>query len=127
VLTRLCGCDKLLQSLSVELAQLQMDKVGNNKNTHLKLFLIINCKKHIVTGLRVKRKRFFIVLQDSVQSALEVSRLQLEELKGLGPRAQEEALTQKALLQEELVTIRARVCDVSLVCNKQRGHGTIMK
>lgn len=28
VLTRLCGCDKLLQSLSVELAQLQMDKVG---------------------------------------------------------------------------------------------------
>lgn len=52
--------------------------------------------------------------KDSVQSALEVSRLQLEELKGLGPRAQEEALTQKALLQEELVTIRARVCDVSL-------------
>jgi len=29
VLTRLCGCDKLLQSLSVELAQLQMDKVSN--------------------------------------------------------------------------------------------------
>lgn len=32
VLTRLCGCDKLLQSLSVELAQLQMDKVGNSKD-----------------------------------------------------------------------------------------------
>ncbi|KAG7227799.1 hypothetical protein INR49_013593, partial [Caranx melampygus] len=31
-----------------------------------------------------------------------------------GPRAQEEALTQKALLQEDLVTIRARMCDVSL-------------
>ncbi|XP_031699840.1 pleckstrin homology domain-containing family A member 4 isoform X2 [Anarrhichthys ocellatus] len=77
VLTRLCGCDKLLQTLSVELAQLQMDK-------------------------------------DSVQCALEVSRLQLEEWKSLGPRAQEEALTQKALLQEELVTIRARMCDVSL-------------
>ncbi|XP_039645271.1 pleckstrin homology domain-containing family A member 6 isoform X2 [Perca fluviatilis] len=77
VLTRLCGCDKLLQSLSVELAQLQMDK-------------------------------------DSVQCALEVSRLQLEEWKSQGPRAQEEALTQKALLQEELVTIRARMCDVSL-------------
>ncbi|KAJ4941271.1 hypothetical protein JOQ06_027556 [Pogonophryne albipinna] len=65
VLTRLCGCDKLLQSLSVELAQLQMDK-------------------------------------DSVQCALEVSRLQLEEWKSQGPRAQEEALTQKGLLQEEL-------------------------
>ncbi|XP_068439372.1 pleckstrin homology domain-containing family A member 7-like isoform X2 [Clinocottus analis] len=77
VLTRLCGCDKLLQSLSVELAQLQMDK-------------------------------------DSVQCALEVSRLQLDEWKSQGPRAQEEALTQKALLQEELVTIRARMCDVSL-------------
>ncbi|XP_049419689.1 pleckstrin homology domain-containing family A member 7 isoform X1 [Epinephelus fuscoguttatus] len=77
VLTRLCGCDKLLQSLSVELAQLQMDK-------------------------------------DSCQCALEVSRLQLEEWKNQGPRAQEEALTQKALLQEELVTIRARMCDVSL-------------
>ncbi|XP_034716631.1 pleckstrin homology domain-containing family A member 6 isoform X3 [Etheostoma cragini] len=77
VLTRLCGCDKLLQSLSVELAQLQMDK-------------------------------------DSVQCALEVSRLQLEEWKSQGPRAQEEALAQKALLQEELVTIRARMCDVSL-------------
>ncbi|GLD57450.1 pleckstrin homology domain-containing family A member 4 isoform X1, partial [Lates japonicus] len=77
VLTRLCGCDKLLQSLSVELAQLQMDK-------------------------------------DSVHCALEVSRLQLEEWQSQGPRAQEEALTQKALLQEELVTIRARMCDVSL-------------
>ncbi|XP_051274278.1 pleckstrin homology domain-containing family A member 6 isoform X4 [Dicentrarchus labrax] len=77
VLTRLCGCDKLLQSLSLELAQLQMDK-------------------------------------DSVHCALEVSRLQLEEWKSQGPRAQEEALTQKALLQEELVTIRARMCDVSL-------------
>ncbi|CAG5907575.1 unnamed protein product [Menidia menidia] len=77
VLTRLCGCDKLLQSLSVELGQLQMDK-------------------------------------DSVQCALEVSRLQVEEWKNQGPRALEEALTQKALLQEELVTIRARMCDVSL-------------
>eukprot|EP00064_Thunnus_orientalis_P005288 superscaffoldBa00000509_g5302 len=77
VLTRLCGCDKLLQSLSGELAQLQMDK-------------------------------------DSVQCALEVSRLQLEEWGSHGPQAQEEALTQKALLQEELVTIRARMCDVSL-------------
>ncbi|KAM4525248.1 pleckstrin homology domain-containing family A member 4 isoform 2-T2 [Odontesthes bonariensis] len=77
VLTRLCGCDKLLQSLSIELAQLQMDK-------------------------------------DSVQCALEVSRLQVEEWKSQGPRALEEALTQKALLQEELVTIRARMCDVSL-------------
>ncbi|XP_072229760.1 pleckstrin homology domain-containing family A member 4 [Leuresthes tenuis] len=77
VLTRLCGCDKLLQSLSVELAQLQMDK-------------------------------------DGVQCALEVSRLQVEEWKSQGPRALEEALTQKALLQEELVTIRARMCDVSL-------------
>ncbi|XP_032431105.1 pleckstrin homology domain-containing family A member 4 isoform X5 [Xiphophorus hellerii] len=77
VLTRLCGCDKLLQSLSVELTQLQMDK-------------------------------------DSVQCALEVSRLQVEEWRTQGPRALEEALTQKALLQEELVTIRARVCDVSL-------------
>ncbi|XP_029312952.1 pleckstrin homology domain-containing family A member 4 isoform X2 [Cottoperca gobio] len=77
VLTRLCGCDKLLQSLSVELAQLQMDK-------------------------------------DSVQCALEVSRLQLDEWKSQGPRVQEEPLTQKALLQEELVTIRARMCDVSL-------------
>ncbi|CAI5659117.1 unnamed protein product [Oreochromis niloticus] len=77
VLTRLCGCDKLLQSLSVELAQLQMDK-------------------------------------DNVQCALEVSRLQLEEWKSHGPQAHEEALTEKALLQEELVTVRARMCDVSL-------------
>nr|XP_015818817.2 uncharacterized protein LOC107388009 isoform X2 [Nothobranchius furzeri] len=77
VLTRLCGCDKLLQSLSVELTQLQMDK-------------------------------------DSVQCALEMSRLQVEEWKTQGPQALEEALTQKALLLEELVTIRARVCDVSL-------------
>ncbi|XP_077359586.1 pleckstrin homology domain-containing family A member 4 [Festucalex cinctus] len=77
VLTRLCGCDKLLQSLSVELSQLQMDK-------------------------------------DSVQCALEVLRLQLEDWSSQGPRAQEEALTQKVLLQEELVTIRARMCDVSL-------------
>lgn len=77
VLTRLCGCDKLLQSLSIELAQLQIDK-------------------------------------DSVHCALEVSRLQLEEWKNQGPQVYEEVITQKALLQEELVTIRARMCDVSL-------------
>ncbi|XP_061765329.1 pleckstrin homology domain-containing family A member 7 isoform X1 [Nerophis ophidion] len=77
VLTRLCGCDKLLQSLSVELSHLQMDK-------------------------------------DSVQCALEVLRLQLEDWGSQGLRAQEEAMNQKALLQEELVTTRARMCDVSL-------------
>lgn len=59
----------------------------------------------------------FLVVQDSVHCALEVSRLQVEEWKNQGPRALEEALTQKALLQDELVTIRARMCDVSLVCN----------
>ncbi|KAM9560513.1 pleckstrin homology domain-containing family A member 4 isoform 2-T3 [Salvelinus alpinus] len=77
VLTRLCGCDKLLQSLSLELAHLQVDK-------------------------------------DSVQCALEMTRLQLDEWRKQGLRGQEGALTQKALLQEELVTIRARMCDVSL-------------
>ncbi|XP_070962916.1 pleckstrin homology domain-containing family A member 4 isoform X12 [Oncorhynchus clarkii lewisi] len=77
VLTRLCGCDKLLQSLSLELAHLQVDK-------------------------------------DSVQCALEMTRLQLDEWRNQGLRGQEGALTQKALLQEELVTIRARMCDVSL-------------
>ncbi|XP_062269627.1 pleckstrin homology domain-containing family A member 6 isoform X3 [Platichthys flesus] len=77
LLTRLCGCDKLLQSLSIELSQLQMDK-------------------------------------DSVHCALEVSRLQLDEWQSQGPSAQEEALIQKALLQEDLVTIRARMCDASL-------------
>lgn len=81
-----------------------------------------------MTGLRIKKKNkdFFFLLQDSVQCALEVSRLQLEEWKSQGPRAQEEALAQKALLQEELVTIRARMCDVSLVCNKHGGQGTRM-
>ncbi|KAM6897486.1 pleckstrin homology domain-containing family A member 4 [Xenentodon cancila] len=77
VLTRLCGCDKLLQSLSLELAQLQLDK-------------------------------------DTVHSALEVSRLQVDEWRNQGPVVHEDALNQKALLQEELVTIRARMCDVSL-------------
>ncbi|CAB1312255.1 unnamed protein product [Coregonus sp. 'balchen'] len=77
VLTRLCGCDKLLQSLSLELAHLQVDK-------------------------------------DSVQCTLEMTRLQLDEWRNQGLRGQEGALTQKALLQEELVTIRARMCDVSL-------------
>ncbi|KAJ0060222.1 hypothetical protein NL108_004073 [Boleophthalmus pectinirostris] len=81
VLTRLCGCDKLLQSLSMELAQLQIDK-------------------------------------DSVHCALEVSRLQLEEWKNQGPQVYEEVITQKALLQEDLVTIRARMCDVSLEMEK---------
>ncbi|KAK7919693.1 hypothetical protein WMY93_010977 [Mugilogobius chulae] len=81
VLTRLCGCDKLLQSLSMELAQLQIDK-------------------------------------DSVHCALEVSRLQLEEWKNQSPQVYEEVITEKALLQEDLVTIRARMCDVSLEMEK---------
>lgn len=81
-----------------------------------------------MTGLRIKNnKDICSLLQDSVQCALEVSRLQLEEWKSQGPRAQEEALTQKALLQEELVTIRARMCDVSLVCIKHGGQGSRMR
>ena len=56
-----------------------------------------------------------LLVQDSVHCALEVSRLQLEEWQSQGPRAQEEALIQKALLQEDLVTIRARMCDASMV------------
>ena len=35
LLTRLCGCDKLLQSLSIELSQLQMDKVSNIQPTDI--------------------------------------------------------------------------------------------
>lgn len=66
------------------------------------------------------------VFQDNVQCALEVSRLQLEEWKSHGPQAHEEALTEKALLQEELVTVRARMCDVSLVCKKQKTKTLIL-
>uniref|UniRef100_A0A8C9S2D6 PH domain-containing protein n=1 Tax=Scleropages formosus TaxID=113540 RepID=A0A8C9S2D6_SCLFO len=81
MLTRLCGCDKLLQALSVELAQLQAEK-------------------------------------DNVQCALEMTRLHLEDWKGQGTRGlcskRNEVLSQKVLLQEELVTVRARLCDVSM-------------
>lgn len=70
-----------------------------------------------VAGLRIQRSLNTVLLQDGVHCALEVSRLQLEKWKNQESRAQEEALTQKALLQEELVTIRARMCDVSMVCN----------
>ncbi|KAL4617854.1 hypothetical protein GN956_G20462 [Arapaima gigas] len=84
MLTRLCGCDKLLQALSVELAQLQAEK-------------------------------------DHVQCALEMTRLHLEEWNGQGPRAKE-VLSQKALLQEELVTVRARMCDVSLEMERVWGQ-----
>ncbi|XP_049336592.1 pleckstrin homology domain-containing family A member 4 isoform X2 [Astyanax mexicanus] len=72
VLTRLCGCDKLLQALSVELAHLQSDK-------------------------------------ERAQFALEMTRLQLEEWQ-----LEEQEESQKTLLQDELITIRARMCDVSL-------------
>ncbi|XP_073686392.1 pleckstrin homology domain-containing family A member 4 [Garra rufa] len=71
VLTRLCGCDKLLQSVSMQLAQLQADK-------------------------------------KSIEYALEIKWLGMED--GL-PREQE--VSQKTLLQEELVTLRARICDLS--------------
>lgn len=65
---------------------------------------------------RLRLQFHFPPLQDSVHCALEMSRLQLEDWKNMGPRAHEEALIQKALLQEDLVTVRARMCDVSLVC-----------
>ncbi|XP_051537952.1 uncharacterized protein si:ch211-234p6.5 isoform X2 [Myxocyprinus asiaticus] len=72
VLTRLCGCDKVLQSLSMQMAQLQADK-------------------------------------KSVEYTLEMRWLEMEDgLHG------EQKVSQKALLQEELVTLRARICDVSL-------------
>ncbi|KAL7886951.1 hypothetical protein AOLI_G00046720 [Acnodon oligacanthus] len=72
VLTRLCGCDKLLQTLSEELAHLQAEK-------------------------------------ERAQFALEMTRLQLEEWQ-----LEEQEVSQKTLLQDELITIRARMCDVSL-------------
>ncbi|XP_031416965.1 uncharacterized protein si:ch211-234p6.5 isoform X3 [Clupea harengus] len=71
VLTKLCGCDKQLQSLCMELSHLQVEK-------------------------------------DNLQAALEVSHLQRDEC-----RYTEAQMTQKASLQEELVNIRARICDVS--------------
>ncbi|MBN3311786.1 PKHA7 protein, partial [Atractosteus spatula] len=79
VLTRLCGCDKLLQSLAIEMAQLRADK-------------------------------------DSLQCALEMTRLQLEEWGGQeGVRGPEGVISQQAVLQEELVQTRARICDVATV------------
>ncbi|XP_028825322.1 pleckstrin homology domain-containing family A member 4 isoform X3 [Denticeps clupeoides] len=71
LLTRLCGCDKLLQSLTAEQSQLQ---------------------------------------EDDTQAALEMSRMQLDEWKH--PDAQ---VSQKTLLQEGLVTIRAQLCDLFMV------------
>ncbi|XP_043082493.1 uncharacterized protein si:ch211-234p6.5 isoform X2 [Puntigrus tetrazona] len=71
VLTRLCGCDKLLQSVSMQLAQLQADK------------------KSIEYTLEIK----WLGMEDGLHGEQEVS--------------------QKALLQEELVTLRARICDLS--------------
>lgn len=71
VLTRLCGCDKLLQSVSLQLAQLQADK------------------KCIEYALEIK----WLGMEDGLPGEQEVS--------------------QKALLQEELVTLRARICDLS--------------
>ncbi|XP_076842944.1 pleckstrin homology domain-containing family A member 4 isoform X2 [Brachyhypopomus gauderio] len=72
VLTRLCGCDKLLQTLSVEMGQLQADK-------------------------------------ERAQFALEMTHLQLDDWQ-----LEKQEVSQKALLQDELITIRARMCDVSL-------------
>ncbi|XP_062382198.1 uncharacterized protein si:ch211-234p6.5 [Sardina pilchardus] len=71
VLTKLCGCDKQLQALCVELSHLQVEK-------------------------------------ENLQAALEVSHIQRDECKYT-----EAKMTQKALLQEELVTLRARIYDVS--------------
>ncbi|XP_053350496.1 pleckstrin homology domain-containing family A member 4-like [Clarias gariepinus] len=71
VLTCLCGCDKVLQTLSVELDLLQQDK-------------------------------------EHAEFALDMSRIELGE-----GQVKEYHISQKALLQEELVTIRARVCDIS--------------
>uniref|UniRef100_A0A8C1YSK1 Si:ch211-234p6.5 n=1 Tax=Cyprinus carpio TaxID=7962 RepID=A0A8C1YSK1_CYPCA len=76
VLTRLCGCDKLLQSVSMQLAQLQADK-------------------------------------KSIEYALEIKWLGMEDRL---PGVQE--VSQKALLQEELVTLRARICDLSSEMDK---------
>ncbi|KTG44525.1 hypothetical protein cypCar_00034569 [Cyprinus carpio] len=76
VLTRLCGCDKLLLSVSMQLAQLQADK-------------------------------------KSIEYALEIKWLGMEDRL---PGVQE--VSQKALLQEELVTLRARICDLSSEMDK---------
>ncbi|XP_023695613.1 pleckstrin homology domain-containing family A member 4 isoform X3 [Paramormyrops kingsleyae] len=82
ILTRICGCDKLLQALSKELVQLQADK-------------------------------------DNVQCALEMTRLQLDDhlAQGLGVQGKD-GLSQKGFLQEELVTVRARLCDISVEMEK---------
>ncbi|XP_056306791.1 uncharacterized protein si:ch211-234p6.5 isoform X2 [Danio aesculapii] len=73
VLTRLCGCDKLLQSISMQLSQLQADK-------------------------------------KSVEYALEIKWMGIED----GLPVEHQDVSQKALLQEDLVTLRARICDLSL-------------
>ncbi|XP_046703260.1 pleckstrin homology domain-containing family A member 7 isoform X3 [Silurus meridionalis] len=71
VLTCLCGCDKVLQTLCVELDLLQQDK-------------------------------------EHAEFALDISRIELAKRQ-----LKEQQISQKTLLQEELVTIRARMCDLS--------------
>lgn len=114
----------MLLALSVELAQLQMDKVGclfSVGTVQLKQMAPpTNHPQKSSSDKKLHHRSYphpapTPGLQDSVHCALEMSRLQLEDWKNQGPLAQEEALIQKALLQEELVTIRARMCDVSLV------------
>ncbi|XP_066564848.1 pleckstrin homology domain-containing family A member 4 isoform X2 [Amia ocellicauda] len=98
VLTRLCGCDRVLQTLSIEMAQLQADK-------------------------------------DSLQCALEMTRLQLEEWRGgqegirgqEDVRGQEGVISQQVLLQEELVQTRARICNVSMEMDRVWGQYECME
>lgn len=67
------------------------------------------------------RTSFSVFSQDNVQCALEMTRLQLDDHLGQGLGVQgKDRQAQKGFLQEELVTVRARLCDISVVGSFRR-------
>ncbi|XP_043915411.1 pleckstrin homology domain-containing family A member 4 isoform X4 [Protopterus annectens] len=76
LLTRLCGQDKFLQSLTAEAAELKADK-------------------------------------ERLESALEMTRMQMEEFKDQ-PAVSEKITCQQRFFQEDMITIRAKLCNLSM-------------
>jgi len=60
VLTRLCGCDKLLQAVSMQLAQLQADKVCHTNRSHTLIMHALNITQIFLPALSLSSEEHWV-------------------------------------------------------------------
>lgn len=117
-LSRLCEQDKILQELETTIRTLKEDKVLGFMCLFVCVcvsgYVYVCISSPIWSGREYPMPSWCPVLQDKLESVLDVSHQQMEQYRDQ-PAHQEKISYQQRLLQEDVVHIRAEISQVSTV------------